>query len=317
MNCLKPLLLSFALAATSALAAEGRGAATKAAGSIILKPQKIHEKCLSLSPPQKLQYSFGTDKAVDFDIHYHKGDMVYYPVREKENHVERRPLYPAVARRLLHDVGKPLAIRRSQARIQFQNHALAGIFSGCAGPNPVRLSIHFRKKIDMKQIWVGITVALLSAAFLSGPAEAARFGGGKSIGMQRNSVNRQAAPTPPTAAQAVPAKPATAAPSGMSRWLGPLAGLAAGGLLGAVHERRLRRTQVHGHRHADARGRRRVHCVSACCARVPLPRKPLRRAAWRCNPRGSAMSRLRSTIQHSAPRLPMRPRRRVTRRDSR
>jgi predicted lipid-binding transport protein (Tim44 family) len=87
----------------------------------------------------------------------------------------------------------------------------------------------------MKQIWVAITVALLSAAFLSGPAEAARLGGGKSIGMQRNFVNRQAAaPTPPTAAQAAPAKPAAAAPTGMSRWLGPLAGLAAGGLLAAL-----------------------------------------------------------------------------------
>jgi predicted lipid-binding transport protein (Tim44 family) len=86
----------------------------------------------------------------------------------------------------------------------------------------------------MKQIWVAIIVALLSAAFLSGPAEAARLGGGRSIGMQRNSVNRQAAPTPPTAAQAVPGKPAAAAPSGMSRWLGPLAGLAAGGLLAAL-----------------------------------------------------------------------------------
>ena len=88
----------------------------------------------------------------------------------------------------------------------------------------------------MKQIWVAITVALLSAAFLSGPAAAARLGGGKSIGTQRNSVNRQAAPTPPAAApaaQGLAAKPA-AAPSGMSRWLGPLAGLAAGGLLAAL-----------------------------------------------------------------------------------
>jgi predicted lipid-binding transport protein (Tim44 family) len=83
----------------------------------------------------------------------------------------------------------------------------------------------------MKQIWVAIIVALLSAAFLSSPAEAARLGGGRSIGTQRNSVNRQAAPTAPAAA---PAKPAAAAPSGMSRWLGPLAGLAAGGLLAAL-----------------------------------------------------------------------------------
>lgn len=83
MNCLKPLLLSFVLAATSALAADG-GAAAKAGKPVTIKPQKIHEKCLSLSPPQKLQYSFGTDKVVDFDIHYHKGDMVYYPVTEKK-----------------------------------------------------------------------------------------------------------------------------------------------------------------------------------------------------------------------------------------
>ena len=83
MNCLKPLVLALALAATPAFAAEG-GAAIKAGKPVMLKPQKIHENCLSLVPPQKLQYSFGTDKAVDFDIHYHKGDMVYYPVREKK-----------------------------------------------------------------------------------------------------------------------------------------------------------------------------------------------------------------------------------------
>ena len=83
MNCLKPLILLLALAATSALAADA-GTTAKAGKPVMLKPQKIHEKCLSLSPPQKLQYSFGTDKAVDFNIHYHKGDMVYYPVREKK-----------------------------------------------------------------------------------------------------------------------------------------------------------------------------------------------------------------------------------------
>lgn len=82
MNCLKPLILLLALAATSALAADA-GTTAKAGKPVMLKPQKIHEKCLSLAPPQKLQYSFGTNKAVDFDIHYHKGDMVYYPVREK------------------------------------------------------------------------------------------------------------------------------------------------------------------------------------------------------------------------------------------
>jgi hypothetical protein len=77
------LVLVLALAATSAFAAAG-DAAAKAGKPVTLKPQKIHEKCLSLGPPQKLQYSFGADKAVDFNINYHKGDMVYYPVREKK-----------------------------------------------------------------------------------------------------------------------------------------------------------------------------------------------------------------------------------------
>lgn len=77
-----------------------------------------------------------------------------------------------------------------------------------------------------------------------------RIGGGKSTGMQRDSVKNN--PTPPAATPAPPtATPgsATAAPAaagataaaaaakpaaGMSRWLGPLAGIAAGGLLAAM-----------------------------------------------------------------------------------
>lgn len=69
-------------------------------------------------------------------------------------------------------------------------------------------------------------------------AEAKRLGGGTSAGMKRDSsiMKRDAAPTqstaPTQAAKPAPAAaptPATAQPrSGMSRWLGPIAGLAAG-----------------------------------------------------------------------------------------
>ena len=70
-------------------------------------------------------------------------------------------------------------------------------------------------------------------------AEARRLGGGGSVGMSRSTAPVQkAAPAPaaPTqnAAPTVPAKPAATPqapapqPSGMSRWLGPIAGLAAG-----------------------------------------------------------------------------------------
>jgi predicted lipid-binding transport protein (Tim44 family) len=91
-----------------------------------------------------------------------------------------------------------------------------------------------------------LAVAAFAVATMAmyGTAEA-RIGGGKSFGAQRPSVTPRAsappAATPPAAASqpvmpaqpgaALPAKPAAAAapaPSGASRWLGPIAGLAAG-----------------------------------------------------------------------------------------
>ncbi|MDD5248073.1 MAG: Tim44-like domain-containing protein [Rhodocyclaceae bacterium] len=92
----------------------------------------------------------------------------------------------------------------------------------------------------MKKTFVTLCAALIGLAMLSFDADARRLGGGSSFGMQRSpTVMRQAAPTAPTA---VPAKPAPAAtppapapqPSGPSRWLGPLAGIAAGVGLAAL-----------------------------------------------------------------------------------
>ncbi len=76
-------------------------------------------------------------------------------------------------------------------------------------------------------------VFFLAAFFVLGltaeDASAKRLGGGKSFGQQRESISRQAAPKlPPTAPAAAPA------PASGSRWLGPLAGLAAGGLLASL-----------------------------------------------------------------------------------
>jgi predicted lipid-binding transport protein (Tim44 family) len=82
-----------------------------------------------------------------------------------------------------------------------------------------------------------------TALTVSDFADAARLGAGRSIGAQRQSIAPQrpaAAPNANTASQPVmPAQPAAAlpgkaaapaapAPSGMSRWLGPIAGIAAG-----------------------------------------------------------------------------------------
>jgi predicted lipid-binding transport protein (Tim44 family) len=89
----------------------------------------------------------------------------------------------------------------------------------------------------MKHILVALFAAFIGFGMLPLDAEAKRLGGGVSSGMKRDSsvMQRQAAPAP-TQSAAVPAKPAPAAapapaapqPSGMSRWLGPIAGIAAG-----------------------------------------------------------------------------------------
>ncbi len=92
----------------------------------------------------------------------------------------------------------------------------------------------------MKLLPVSVVVALLSASLFVADIDARPLGGKKSIGMKRESVQQSSATPPSTpaapkpAATAAPATPTPPAPSGMSKWMGPLAGLAAGGLLASL-----------------------------------------------------------------------------------
>lgn len=81
----------------------------------------------------------------------------------------------------------------------------------------------------MKKLFTLFLVLLFSFGLVIGEAGAKRLGGGQSVGKQRESVSQQAAPKAPA-----PAPAATPAPSGGNKWLGPLAGLAAGGLLASM-----------------------------------------------------------------------------------
>ena len=73
---------------------------------------------------------------------------------------------------------------------------------------------------------LGILAVLFGFTMVAVDVEAARVGSGKNAGRQSNSASQSSAPAQKTApAQAAPAP---AAPSGMSRFMGPLAGLAAG-----------------------------------------------------------------------------------------
>ncbi|OGA27553.1 MAG: hypothetical protein A3I65_03800 [Betaproteobacteria bacterium RIFCSPLOWO2_02_FULL_68_150] len=95
----------------------------------------------------------------------------------------------------------------------------------------------------MKRFVIAVVAALLGAALMVPEAEAARMGGGRSIGAQRSIQSAPPAAAPARQAQqATPAAQPSAAPtgaqpkpaSGLSRWAPILGGLAVGGLLGAL-----------------------------------------------------------------------------------
>ena len=76
----------------------------------------------------------------------------------------------------------------------------------------------------MTRFLLAVFASLLTLGFVAEDAEARRFGGGRSFGMQRS------APPPPkqVAPASAPRDAATAAQPRRSSWLGPVAGLAAG-----------------------------------------------------------------------------------------
>jgi predicted lipid-binding transport protein (Tim44 family) len=77
----------------------------------------------------------------------------------------------------------------------------------------------------MKKIIVSLLTVVFGAGLMADEAEAARLGGGRSLGVQRQVTTPPRQATPPTQQQQPAAAPQ---PSGAGRWFAPLAGLAAG-----------------------------------------------------------------------------------------
>ncbi len=48
-----------------------------------IRPGRIYEACLATFPNKIIAYSFSASNPVNFDIHYHKGKKVFYPVFEE------------------------------------------------------------------------------------------------------------------------------------------------------------------------------------------------------------------------------------------
>ena len=49
--------------------------------SVTLQAKKAHEECVRLEAGQKRRYHWKSDAPVDFNIHYHRGADVVYPVK--------------------------------------------------------------------------------------------------------------------------------------------------------------------------------------------------------------------------------------------
>ena len=47
-----------------------------------LLPAKFAELCGKLEPGQRVSWSFKSDAALNFNIHYHEGEQVVYPARQ-------------------------------------------------------------------------------------------------------------------------------------------------------------------------------------------------------------------------------------------
>lgn len=82
----------------------------------------------------------------------------------------------------------------------------------------------------MRNIILALLISIFTFTFMVTDASAKRFGGGKSFGATRQASSFTRPSAPLSAPAAAAAKPA----SGASKWLGPLAGLAAGGLLASL-----------------------------------------------------------------------------------
>jgi predicted lipid-binding transport protein (Tim44 family) len=78
----------------------------------------------------------------------------------------------------------------------------------------------------MRKLFMVVFMSVMALGLGLGDAEAARLGGGKSFGMQRQAVTPR--PVSPAQAAPAPANPAPGTPAPKRNWMGPLAGLAAG-----------------------------------------------------------------------------------------
>jgi predicted lipid-binding transport protein (Tim44 family) len=86
----------------------------------------------------------------------------------------------------------------------------------------------------MNKFFVFLMSVMTASTLVLAEAEARRMGGGLSLGKQYSAPRQATRPQQSTTSRTQQSPAAGTRPSGASRWLGPLAGLAAGGLLASL-----------------------------------------------------------------------------------
>jgi hypothetical protein len=81
---MKPAALAFALLAPAALAAPVNDGGKAREFSHGLKPGGVAEECLRLEAGKSRTFEWSADAPVDFNIHYHRGNDVTYPVKANQ-----------------------------------------------------------------------------------------------------------------------------------------------------------------------------------------------------------------------------------------
>ena len=78
-----PLLIAL-LAAASALGAETKSTSSgdTHAFSATVNPGGVHEECVKLAKGESRRFEWSASAATDFNIHYHEGPEVFYPVKK-------------------------------------------------------------------------------------------------------------------------------------------------------------------------------------------------------------------------------------------
>jgi hypothetical protein len=74
-------LLPALLCAALASAAADKAGDQPIAVAFKLEPKKVHEECTRLEAGQSRRWHWKSDAPVDFNIHYHRGEDVFYPVK--------------------------------------------------------------------------------------------------------------------------------------------------------------------------------------------------------------------------------------------